>query len=97
MIHSRQRSARGQARNLVGVRRRKGVFVDHRRAATGGGDAGDVLPGVNARQVLVGCQARLEHGAALLAEARRYRFKGFCPLRPLRMPGGGDVIRDAAG
>ena len=95
MVNGGQHRAGGEPRDVVRVGRGERVLIDHRRAATPADDAGNVLSGVDAHQVLVGGRSRFQHRAAGLAEPRGYGLERFGTLGAFRMSRRRDVIDES--
>ena len=95
MVHGGEHRARCQTSDVVGIGRGKGVLIDHRRAPARNDDAGDVFPGVNPSEIVVGRRSRLQHGAALLAESSGHGLKRLGAFRPFRVSCRCDVINES--
>ena len=67
-IDRRDRRAGREQRDLVGVRRRKGIEVERGGAPRGLADERDVLAIVDAGELLLRCLPRLQHLPAALPE-----------------------------
>ena len=96
VIHGRQHGAGCQTSDVVGIWRREGVFIDHRRTAPRGDNAGNVVMGVNSPEIFVGSLPRIQYGAPVLTEPSSNCLKGFRSLRPFRVSRRCDVIDESA-